>query len=370
MTLKEMGDQLKKILSKEGQDDLVAQIEKSLKRYRMSLDFEAIYSVIKGLSNLEESIQESGPFTAFVSKDLKDIPKNDLEITLSTLRNFIWKKCKAKKKYEEKLLQLYDRLFQETKNSRFRDKRVVPNREPQTNSLVSVGNTIETQVNVGKTIITTNYDHLIELYHRIKERNCIDGFRLSNDPGKSYLDFSIFSERIHDPWLIKLHGSLYQYKSENRILKTLEEPKKLTTKIKVKGNLMIYPTQEKSMLKFPYHNFYCLFKAQEWSKLIVLGYSFRDEPINTAIIENLINVKNCCLIVVTPHPKEAIKNLSKSILDEFENKIIPIKGKFGDAGVFSKIRIALKVNNLERYNVRLGEQEELKELFRLPKEKQ
>lgn len=368
-TLKEMGKNLAKMLEKNGHGDLAQQMNMSLNKYGMILDFEAAYGIIEGLINLEDSIRDSGPFTAYVSKDLKDYYKKDLNEMLRSLKKFVWKECALKKKYEDEIVGTLDRLFRLAEESRFRDKRLVPNREQQTSSLVSVGNTVETQVNVGKTIVTTNYDHIIEIYHRVKNQSCIDGFRQSEDPAKKFLDFSVFSERTHDRWLLKLHGSLYQYKFENSIFKTLEAPEKLSTKTIIQENMMIYPTQEKSMLKYPYHNFYSLFRAQEWTKLIAIGYSFRDYPINIAIIENLNKVNDSSLVIINRNPEKALSNLGKLALSKFDNRIIPIKGKFGDDTVFTKLEIALKVDDKERYEIRLREkQEELRKLFGLSEE--
>jgi hypothetical protein len=363
-TLKEMGQRLINIMEKEGYGDLVKQMELSLKRYGMTLDFEAAYSILEGLTRLEDSIRESGPFTAYVGKDLKDHYRRDLKDMLTLLRDFIWKECRLKKGYDEQIVRVYDTLFKLAKESRFRDSRFIPNRETQTSSLANVGNTIEIQVDVGKTIVTTNYDNIIEIYHRNKNQNCIDGFKRSEDPAKSYLDFPSFSERTHDRWLVKLHGSLYQYRFEDTIFKTIEEPKRLSTRILVQENMMIYPTQEKSMLKHPYHNFYSIFKAQVWTKLIAIGYSFRDVAVNIAIIENLEKAVHSNLIVVNPHPETVLQNLGVSALSKFDDRIIRIDGRFGDEKVFVKLGIALKVESKQRYQERLKEKrDEVYEIF-------
>jgi hypothetical protein len=368
-TLEEMGQNLIEILEHNDYGDLVGQMKSGLSKYGMTLDFEAVYGIIEGLTNLEDSIRQSGPFTAYVAKDLKDYYKKDLKSILQLLRKFIWKECSLKRAYEEKIVKVYDELFRLAKESQFRDKRYIPNREQQTSSLVNVGNTVETQVDVGKTIVTTNYDHIIEIYHRAKNQSYIDGFRQSNDPAKSSLDLSVFSERAHDRWLLKLHGSLYQYKFKNSIFKTLEAPEKLSTKTMIQENMMIYPTQEKSMLKHPYHNFYSIFKAQEWTKLIAIGYSFRDYPINTAIIENLEKNSNSSLIIINRNPEKAINNLGEQTMSNYNDRIIPIKGRFGDDAVFIKLKIALKVDNRERYEIRLREKrEELRQIFGLTRE--
>jgi len=233
-------------------------------------------------------------------------------------------------------------------------------------SLVEAGNTFQTEVDVGNTVVTTNYDHILEIYHRAKKQSFTDGFRQSVDPAQSILDFSIFPEKAHNRWLIKLHGSLYEYKFENSIFKTLEAPKKLSTKIMIQENMMIYPAQEKSMLKYPYHNFYSIFKAQEWEKLIVIGYSFSDYPINAAIIENLGRCKKSNLIVINREPEKALINLGNCASTEFEDRIIIFKNKFGEEAGFIKLEVALKVQNKERYEIRLKEkQEELSKLFGL-----
>lgn len=352
-TLKEMGEKLAIVMKKESLGDLAKQMEASLRKYGTTLDFEAIYSIIEGLTKLEPSIREAGPFTCYVSKDLKDYYKNDLNAMLKFLKDFIWEECTLKRGYGRKIERAYDRLFDLAKGSTFRDTRFIPNIERQSSSLVNVGNTTETQVDVGKTIATTNYDNIIEVYHRIKEQGCVDGFVPSEDRAKSYLDFSSFSKGAHARWLIKLHGSLYQYRHENTIFKTIEEPKKLSKKIEVQENMMIYPTQEKSMLKYPYHNFYDIFKAQTWRKLIAIGYSFRDVPVNIAIIENLEKTPDSSIVVVNPNPENVIKNIGALVVSKFHDRIIPVKGKFGDDEIFQELEIALKVHSRDRFFERI-----------------
>ena len=85
--------------------------------------------------------------------------------------------------------------------------------------------------------------------------------------------------------------------------------------------MMIYPTKEKDILIQPYFTFFSAFKRIRWSKLLVIGYSFRDEPVNTAILENMREIENSQLIVINPKTDDVIENLYNNAPEGFSWKI-------------------------------------------------
>lgn len=119
--------------------------------------------------------------------------------------------------------------------------------------------------------------------------------------------------------------------------------------------MIIYPTGEKQILKYPYFNYYSIFKNQKWQKLVAIGYSFRDDPVNTAIVENLEKVPSSVLIVVNPEPEKVIQNMIASVSTELDNRIIPVQGNFGDEKVFQKLNCAIHSVSKSHYNRHLGE---------------
>lgn len=211
-----------------------------------------------------------------------------------------------------------------------------------------------TSVNAGHTTVTTNYDMSIELYHRLLGSPLIDGFKPTNDPFVRELDskcYSGFSDNYQQKWLIKLHGSIWQFRQGNRVIKTIEDPKKSSLDIKIDEQMMIYPIGEKPILKNPYYMFYEIFKEQMWKRMLVIGYSFRDEPVNVAILENLEKVKGSTLIIIDPVAEKAIQNLGFHA-QIFDNRIIRIPKKFEEEGVFEKLELAMKVDSWKRYKER------------------
>jgi len=342
-TLQEMSEDLIKIMEKKDYSDIVEEIINNLKRFGMTVDFEAVYSIVEGLTNLEKSIRDSGPFTAYVCKNLKELkPKINFKDLLQVFRTFLLKECTLKHGSHQRIESVYNGLFHVIANSGAKEKRYI----------VGVEDGKEPSVDVGYTIVTTNYDMVVELYHRIMRARYADGFRqIEGDPFIKQMDLTTYS-MVRERWLIKLHGSIWQYKYKNNIFKTIEDPKTSSIPVKIEEEMMIYPTGEKPVLRYPYYDFYNVFKMQRWEKLIVIGYSFRDDPVNTAIIENLKRTEQSILIVVNPIPEKVIHNLGTSAISEFDDRIISVEGEFGDEKTFKKLEVALKVESKERYRIR------------------
>lgn len=335
-TLQEMSQDLIELMEIKGYGDFVSEIKESLARYDIVPDFEAIYAIAEGVTNLKDSVKYYGPFTAYVCRDISQVkPKQDFSDLLKIFKNYLYNECK---KCNQGLIEsVYDKLFEICDKSRFHEKRYGDGSESGQ----------EPSVNVDYTIATTNYDMIVEFYHRKKREDYADGFRQTKDPLIKELDLSTYS-RQRQRWLIKLHGSIWEYKHENNIFKTNEDPKSLSVPVQIQEEMMIYPTGEKPILKHPYYGFYHLFRIQKWNKLIAIGHSFRDGPVNIAIIENLESIPHSNLVVVNPNPEEAIQNLGSSA-SKLNDQIIPVKGNFGEENVFKLLQIALKVESRERY---------------------
>ena len=87
--------------------------------------------------------------------------------------------------------------------------------------------------------------------------------------------------------------------------------------------------------------------------MIAVGYSFRDEPVNIAIAENLDRAEHSTLIVANPHPEDAIRNLD--LASSYEDRIIPVRGEFGNEKSFRRLEEAVEVESRRRYEKRKWE---------------
>jgi len=279
-------------LEKRGYADQTKQIISSLKDFGIIPDFEAIYSILEGLENIKQGVKEAGPFTAYVCKRLGEIGSiPDSEEILKELRALIYYECS--KVDLRKLNDVFDPLFQPDLDQR----------------------TKKNWLGVASRIITTNYDMAVELYHWGRELPLSDGFNPTPNPF-----LKVFIPRnipiVSDPrygregggkLLIKLHGAIWYFRQGPRIVQTTNDPKDIPMNIQIAEQIMIYPTKEKPILRKPYYDFFKAFKEQLWNTLVVIGYSFRDEPVNTALLERLEITKNSQVFVVNPHG-EIVKN--------------------------------------------------------------
>ena len=75
--------------------------------------------------------------------------------------------------------------------------------------------------------------------------------------------------------------------------------------------------------------------------MFAIGYSFRDDPVNIAILENLEKVNDSTLIVVNPEAEKVIQNLG-NLVRKFNNRIIRISKELSDdEALFKKMDLAM-----------------------------
>ncbi len=335
-TLEEFSEYALDILKRLGHEKIVQSIEDSLNEFDMVMDFEALYSILEGLINPTKSVQYAGPFTAFLVKNKKNLPLDyDYSKVLSDLRKIIYDKCsiicnEQKFSIVEKCM---DQLLEVTKENGCTEQ--------------IIGKTGPRSVNIGRLFVTTNYDMALELYFLKKEVAITDGYK---DSGFLVKHFDPIL--LSDPYLpersrgiIKLHGSIWQFLQENKMIKTKLDPhaNPLPFKIQVEKEMMIYPTREKDILNHQFFPFFKIFKSISWTKLLVIGYSFRDEPINTAIIENMMSNKKSQLIIIDPKPDEALENLYSNVSEKTNwriphHRLLKFSGKFSSPEVFEYLK--------------------------------
>ena len=211
---------------------------------------------------------------------------------------------------------------------------------------------------IGKqTIATTNYDTITELYHYSKNIKLATGFKKEDQHYWAPLDLTEYARRIDNNWLIKLHGSIWQFKKDNgKIIQTISDPASFNLDFSIKENMMIYPVGQKPILQDPYFAFYEIFREQPWSTLVAIGYSFRDYPVNIAILDRMKKPPPPPnkLIVVNPNVEDVVRNLGP-LSSDIDNRIIRINLPFEDNdALFDKIYMAMGCKNwkeFQKYNI-------------------
>jgi len=347
-TMEDLTEDLDKQMRNKGHSEVMDKIIERLQKFGLTPDFEAIYTILEGLVDPKRGIKNAGPLTAYVSKDLKDIrPYPEFEEVLFDFRGLIYEACTIKPEMESEIRRVYDNLFQVY--NKLSGPPIVREETRFFTSTIGIP-TIGINGKSGRnqsildTIVTTNYDMSLELYHRMTRTPLADGFKTLADQFVKEFDPKEYGEHRGSRWLIKLHGAIWQFKQGDKIIKTIDNPRISSVSIKIDEQMMIYPVGEKPILRDPYYTFYKIFTEQTWNKMIAIGYSFRDEPVNVGILENLQRNHRATLIVVNPKPEEIIENFGK-LDNEIHNRIIPVKGEFGKDAVFKKLLLAIPVHS-------------------------
>ena len=243
---------------------------------------------------------------------------NDLTISASNLTNrIIAKYCNSDwppPGYDEKISKKADNLFKELKNflkfrcSSLNRPKVTEIYDGLFNLLFGFDNLID--------VFTTNYDMAIETYAR--QRRIIDvedGFQTTRYKDTSWyparLDVAPGSAqkiiRLH-----KLHGSISWYMDEAGKIHWSDAvgANELLTWGKVE-NLLIYPLDEKSVLREPFFELFLrlrnALRESPWVRIIVIGYSFRDEHIRY-LIKDALTRRAALLVIIDPNADKLADN--------------------------------------------------------------
>jgi hypothetical protein len=332
-TLQEFSNDFINDLKNRGYEDLVFDIQSVLEKFGMPLDFESIYSTLESLYNPLNFVKKAGPAVVYFLKNPEILPKsNDFSQALQEARNIIYNKCTVSDENFPTVRSCYDGLIRSVNSMMSKEGK----KWERGTALIDVTNVI----------FTTNYDMSLEWYFNEKEKGYMDGYEPVSPFIKKYNPQILYRMNSGDSKnrIIKLHGSIWQFIRNKEMIKTNVNPYSnlLPYKINVEEQMMIYPTKEKDILNHQYFPFFHLYKNWNWSRLIVIGFSFRDEPINSTIIENMITIPESRMIIVNPHPEEVLINLQTYTASYLSNKIPVdrihlIQGKFGEESTFKQI---------------------------------
>jgi len=150
-------------------------------------------------------------------------------------------------------------------------------------------------------IFTTNYDTVIETalarFNKSKGFDISDGF-IQEETGESSFSINEWSQnRFENGLLTKLHGSINWGGVGNNIYK-----RPANVPDKNGNNPLIYPGFKGTPNSSPYKNFHDYFKSclPRIKHLIVIGFAFRDEFINTCFTK----INSSCMVTNIGFGKE------------------------------------------------------------------
>lgn len=285
--------------------------EKLQKGFETSrVDIESVFSVIHGIAEGLTSkdmgpfayyyIQQFGSERTFSENDIKDAKKLKTRLEI-----FIKDVCKLNKTDEEKLIifkNSYDPLY---KN--------IPDLTKQTNSRGF-------DYYIAWKTYTTNYDLIFEDYWA-ELAPFIDFFQIKES---QFAYFDSTKGIGNQQSFVKLHGSLDWLRlDDGNIIKTNPDS---FTRIKKKGEAMLYPIQQKDLYLNPWITLFQELKngLQVSDSWYVIGYAFNDEFVMEIFLEALTQGKR--MIIINPHAKDLIKKFP----EKYHQYITPLPIKFGN----------------------------------------
>jgi hypothetical protein len=206
-------------------------------------------------------------------------------------------------------------------------------------------------------VFTTNYDPSIEIWCQKRNIQLCDTTKPTKNPeirevlpidektiGSDQTKLIVRQGRGEAPTLktVRLHGSVWVYETEKKRRIKMNRPRDrlLFTDWYPHLNkkpLMIFPGQESILASGEWDILYQYFKKMLQGNCLVIGYSFQDETINRAFIDNLNKGQLNNIGILNPHPNEAVKNLFWN-QETPHKKIIQIPAEFGTPQAVSQIQ--------------------------------
>jgi len=273
-------------------------------------DIEAIMDVLTAKQDLSKAKLSIGPrVIEFDERNVTPEPNDAARRTLTKIEELIESRCaKANFKLSD---EYYQKFFENVPAGRMGTSR----------GWLPMGY---------QHVFTTNYDLCIDRY--LRRHPCENGFL---DSGYGRVFVGIWSN--DNVWtLCKLHGSIDWYEVEGRVTQLTVVPSESLYAERIEGRRMVYPASEKYALRSPYAE--CLFYLRQRLRTeqfcLVVGYSFRDAPINNAFIDALKFNDRLRIFLLAPRAEVQAKEIGEPL----SSKIVPIKASFGTDEAIAAIR--------------------------------
>jgi hypothetical protein len=382
-TMREMFSEIKSLFSDFTEE--IGVIEQRLQEVGFIPDLEALLTVLVGLSGKRQAIEECGPFismwpyltklsatswceivprfdgngsshhkqkqeghvSATIDRHSSQTVFNNVDRArqaVDKIKAYIRQRCQVQSGMQtQKLVDIYDQLFEILCEPGIGGFRIVPHMDKRDEVTgFSIEPVIDSSLKKISAkgyhyddldVFTTNYDLCLETYFSIGEIPYLSGFDLINKETSETDSIKIW----------KLHGSIDRYMTARGDLIQLPlEPRK---KPEIDQELMIYPGYGKNIYRDPYMEL--LYQLKKRLKTcgvcVVVGYSFRDNAINSVFRDSLLTNERMKIIVLSPNAKSVIKENASYMYD----RAIPINQPFGDPG--SMIEVAQKLRRVRKH---------------------
>lgn len=189
-------------------------------------------------------------------------------------------------------------------------------------------------------IYTANYDPVTDAIMEIAELDgvrCFDGFSRSG----WWLPKSYGARGVGID-IYRLHGSMSWILHNDRVKNTRD----YSLRRGETDHLLIYPGYKGDPMKEaqePYRFAHQAFRSELMATdvLIAIGFSFRDEHINSAVADSLQGNGNLRIIVVNPEFPLGMKTILSGLGEQHAERVVAVEGKFGEAETIQAIASAL-----------------------------
>lgn len=290
-----------------GFEKIIRGIQSQVSKRGIEPDIEAILSVLQGKSKPVRTWEDVGYSEIRYPDEFNDMTPVEVDkIVRPEIEDAIFNHCV---KIDRKMAtQLYGDLWA----SLTADFATGPN------STYSPGTRLVER------IFTTNYDLSVETFLKRRPLDFSDGFQIElGDP--------IFATQWRGPInLFKLHGSINYYNREDgNIVRSdaILEGADLYGR-EIKGRMMIYPSGEKYATRWPFYEYLGQLRHAlvNESTCIVIGYSFRDIPINNAFLDAIQKNPRLRIMLVS----RSADRVRDSLDENLRERVTPLQREFGD----------------------------------------
>jgi hypothetical protein len=193
---------------------------------------------------------------------------------------------------------------------------------------------------VTKKVFTTNYDTAFETFLRTKKKIYSDGFV----PQDQEYIFGCKWD-VENIQLAKLHGSINYYSMNGKVVRYSTPVNEYEHDVfgdKIKQRMMILPIGEKYVTTTPFLEMLYKLRTDLNNEeiVVVIGFSFQDDPINNAFRERIARRDlRFKIVVVDPNAEQIIRH---NLPREFQNVCIPVRACFGSDQSIDDLVYAIK----------------------------
>ena len=278
-----------------------------------NIDIESVLSVVMGISTNTKPAQLGHFALYYASQNCSNRGFSDIQINLATqlkekLQQYVKNTSKVDMQQHNSTYQMsYLPLFQHMPGAK--------------------NNYEETQLCTDWKAYTTNYDSIFEGFWRAFEPAKNHFKRIGNSNRYNFHTGSLPSGHT----ISKLHGSL-DWTKEVSSGKIIMEESPTFSPVETKGEVMLFPIQQKDLYLHPWFTLFQdlklgLSSTETW---YVIGYAFNDEFIRNAFQESLVDNSSKTLILIDPKANGIKNKFSQHVQTQIH--VLPIKfgNKFFD----------------------------------------